>query len=294
MLQPAKFTAERALVFSPITGSRIINDGEIFMKHLYETHLHTNEGSFCGVSSGREYVKRYLDLGYSGIIITDHFFRGNCAVDRSLPWEKWVHKFCRGYENAREEGARRGLDVFFGWEETYNGDDYLIYGLDKEWLLKHPEVVRWSRKQQFEEVRRFGGCVVQAHPFRQHYYINCVHLSSGCVDAVEAANAGNRDPSYDALAWVYAKRLGLPVTAGSDIHYTGDIQGDVVFGVYLHDKMNTIGDYVDAIRNDAIGGLKIPVGRCDLSGYERMILPVDIRDSQDRSTGRDLSELLAP
>ena len=262
------------------------------MSHLYETHLHTKEGSSCGVSSGREYVKKYKDLGYTGIIITDHFLRGNCAIDRNLPWEKWVHKFCRGYEYAREEGARRDLDVFFGWEETFNGDDYLIYGLDKEWLLEHPEAAYWNRKDQFEEVRRYGGCVVQAHPFRQHYYINCVHLSAGCVDAVEAANAGNGEPSYDALAWVYAKRLSLPVTAGSDIHFAEDIRPHTVFGVYLDRKMKTIRDYVDAIRSNAIGGLKIPPGRCDLYGNERVMLPVDIRDDRDRSTGRELAEFL--
>jgi len=263
------------------------------MASLYETHLHTREGSSCGVSGGREYVKMYLDLGYAGIIITDHFFRGNCAADCSLSWEKWVHKFCLGYENAREEGARRGLDVFFGWEETFKGDDYLVYGLDKEWLLEHPEVVYWSRKQQFEEVRRYGGCVVQAHPFRQHYYINCIHLSSGCVDAVEVANAGNSDPSFDALARVYAQRLALPVTAGSDIHYAGDIRHGVVFGVYLDRKMKTIGDYVDAIRNNNIVGLKIPSGRCDLRGNEKVLLPVDIRDDSDRSIGGDIAEFLA-
>jgi hypothetical protein len=260
--------------------------------YLYETHLHTSEGSACGVSPGREYIARYLDLGYAGIIVTDHFDGGNCAVDRSLPWDKWVHGFCRGYEAAREEGARRGLDVFLGWEQTFDGDDYLVYGLDKEWLLRHPESARWSRKEQFDEVRRYGGCVVQAHPFRQHYYINCVHLSTGCVDAVEAANGGNSEQSYDALAWAYAKKLKLPVTAGSDIHCAGDIRPETAFGIYLDKKMETIEDYVKAIRSNAIQGLRTPPGRCDFHGDETVRLPVDIRDSRDRSTRMDITQLL--
>ena len=261
------------------------------MAYLYETHLHTSQGSACGVSRGREYIKAYLDRGYTGIIITDHFYRGNCAVNRNLPWNKWVHMYCRGFEEAREEGARRGLDVFFGWEETFDGDDYLVYGLDKEWLLKHPEARLWTRKEQFEEVRRYGGCVVHAHPFRQAYYIKQVRLPTGCVDAVETANAGN-EQSFDALAWVYAKKLGLPVTAGSDIHFAGDIRQDTIFGVYLDKRMETIGDYVEVIRNNAIGGLKIPAGRCDFHGDERVMLPVDIRDSRDQSTGKKLAEFL--
>ena len=266
---------------------------EIVMAYLYETHLHTSESSACGHSSGREYIRKYIDSGYSGIIITDHFFRGNCAIDRNLPWNKWVDEFCQGYENAREEGERQGLDVFFGWEETFEkNDDYLVYGLDKAWLYEHPEAAQWTRKEQFLDVRRYGGCVVQAHPFRQHHYITQVNLSTGCVDAVEAANAGNREQSYDALAWVYAKRLKLPITAGSDIHRVEDVGPETAYGVYLDKKIKTIKDYVELIRNNAIGELKIPSGRCDIRGNESITLPVDIRGDQDESTGKDIWEFL--
>ena len=262
------------------------------MAYLYETHLHTSQGSACGYSLGREYVKRYLDLGYAGIIVTDHFYNGACAVNRGLPWSKWVDTFCRGYEDAREEGERRGLDVFFGWEETFDGDDYLVYGLDRDWLLEHPEARQWTRKKQFEEARRYGGCVVQAHPFRQRYYINCVYLSTGCVDAVEVANAGNQDQSNDALAWIYAQRLALPALAGSDIHRAADIRPGTVYGVYLDKKLKTIKDYVDAVRNNAISGIKIPDGRCSLYGNERLRLPVNILDGRDRSIGTNWKGLL--
>ncbi|GHV88036.1 hypothetical protein AGMMS50267_03960 [Spirochaetia bacterium] len=261
------------------------------MSYLYETHLHTVQGSACAVSPGRDYVKRYRDLGYTGVIVTDHFFNGNSAIDRDLPWAEWVNQFCRGYEDARNEGAKIGLDVFFGWEETFKGDDYLIYGLDKEWLLRHPEAARWSRRAQFDGVRAAGGCVVQAHPFRAASYIRTIHLSTGCVDAVEAANAGNA-PAFDILALRYAKRLGLPVTAGSDIHYAGDIASDVVFGVYLDNRMETIHDYVRAIRENSIAALRVPNGRWDSQGDVTPSLPVDIRDADDKGTWQDFWEFL--
>ena len=262
------------------------------MPYLYETHLHTSQGSACGNSRGHEYIKRYIDLGYSGIIVTDHFFGGNCAVDRSLPWKKWVHQFCRGFEDARDEGSRRGLDVFFGWEQSFEGDDYLVYGLDRQWLLEHPEVRYWSRKEQFEEVKRYGGCVVQAHPFRQQFYIDCIHLSTGCVDAVEAANGGN-DPFENILARNYAEKLNLPFTAGSDIHDAEDIRPDAVFGVYLNEKMKTISGYTNAVREKSLAGLNIPSGYWNYNGDLRVTLPVDIRDSQDRSTGKNLTEFFS-
>ena len=231
------------------------------MAYLYETHLHTKESSSCGVSRGREYIQRYKDLGYTGIIITDHFFNGNTRADRNLPWKKWVQEYCRGYELAKEEGLRRGFDVFFGWEESLDGNDYLIYGLDKEWLLAHPEAAHWTLKEQFDEVTRYGGCVVLAHPFRFVQSMNRIS-HNGYVSAVEAANSGNSQIS-DALAWVYAKKLKVTVTAGSDIHYAEDIQRGTVFGIYLDKKMETIADYVNAVLNNTIEKLYVPAGRFD-------------------------------
>jgi len=236
------------------------------MAFLYETHLHTKEGSACGVSRGREYIRKYLDLGYTGIIITDHFFRGNCQASRSLPWIKWVHEFCRGYELTREEGVRLGLDVFFGWEETVDGDDYLVYGLDKEWLLKHPEVSKWTRQEQLKEVRRYGGCVVHAHPYRYANKFKRSSVSKKFIDGVEAANSGNNQAS-DVLAWGRAKELNVCATAGSDIHYAEDIWPHIVFGVYMDKKMETINDYVNAVLNNTITALKVPPGHFNEDVY---------------------------
>jgi predicted metal-dependent phosphoesterase TrpH len=263
------------------------------VKFLYETHLHTCTASACGVSMGKDYIRAYKDLGYTGIIVTDHFFRGNTAIDRNLPWKKWVDRYCRGFEETREAGARGGLDVFFGWEETYDGcDDYLIYGLDKEWLLDHDEARQWSRREQYLRVRQYGGCVVQAHPFRQHHYIQQINLSARLVDGVEAANAGNLEQSYDALAMRYAERLGLAPVAGSDTHEVSQLETRGSFGVYLDKKMKSIADYVAAVKEKKIAGLRIKPGRCDYHGGETVSLPVYIRDEYDKPTGEDWRRFL--
>ena len=263
------------------------------MSYLYETHLHTAHSSACAVSGGAEYISRYKDLGYSGIIVTDHFYNGNTTIPRNLPWREWINQFCQGYEEARNEGERQGFDVFFGWEETFDGcDDYLVYGLDKAWLLEHPEAQHWTRVEQYLTVRAAGGCVVQAHPFRQHSYIRQVILSTGCVDAVEVANAGNHEQSYDALAMRYATRLGMPMTAGSDIHEAEQAGSGELFGVFLENKMESINDYAAAICNNRIIGLSVSPGRCDYHGNEEILIPVEIRDRSDHNTGKNWRELL--
>jgi hypothetical protein len=256
------------------------------MGYKYETHLHTCQGSRCGVSRGRDYIQKYKDLGFTGLMVTDHFYNSNTVADRNLPWAGWVNAFCSGFEEAREEGARLGLDVFFGWEETFDGDDYLVYGLDKDWLLAHPELVRWTREEQFREVHRHGGCVIHAHPFRQHDYIRELHLMPFLVDGIEAANAGNHKDIFDGLAMEYARLLGLPAVAGSDIHRVTDIGKKYEpYGVELEKKLNSIDDYVALIRNRADIGLSIPPGRCNYRGKDgarRLRLKVDIRDRNGR------------
>ena len=262
------------------------------MEYIYETHLHTSESSACGMSRGSEYVKRYQDLGYAGIIVTDHFFGGNTAVPRALPWRERIHRFCRGYENAREAGDKAGFPVFFGWEEHFQGDEYLIYGLNKQWLLDHPEAGHWTRKEQFDAVHAAGGCVVQAHPFRDRDYIPAIRLSTGCADGVEAYNAANR-PENDALAVRYARALGLPMTAGSDIHQIRQWPEEHMMGVVFDQPLASIHDYVKAIREKRPFGVKTPPGRGDWREGISIHLPVDIRDGMDKSVRRDVWELLA-
>mgnify|MGYP002512571667 CR=1 FL=1 len=223
-------------------------DGEMRTKgYWYETHMHTSEGSACGMCTGAEMARAYAGAGYAGIIVTDHFFYGNTAVDRRLPWSDWVEAFCHGYENAREEGEKHGLQVFFGWESCYQGTEFLIYGLDREWLLAHPEIRDATVEEQFQLVHGGGGIVCHAHPFREASYIPEVRLFPEYVDAVEGLNTSHisdchkaAHPEYNDMAVSYAEEHGFPMTAGSDQHSTVMFYGGMVFS----EKLKNIHDFV--------------------------------------------------
>ena len=45
--------------------------------YKYEMHCHTAEGSKCGRATGAEMADFYKSMGYSGLVISDHFFNGN-------------------------------------------------------------------------------------------------------------------------------------------------------------------------------------------------------------------------
>lgn len=239
--------------------------------YLYETHLHTSEASACCRVPAAEMARQFKEAGYTGVVITDHFINGNTAVDRSLPWEQWVEGFCKGYENAKAEGDKIGLQVFFAWESGYQGTEFLIYGLDKKWLLEHPEIASCSIERQYALVHAAGGMVIHAHPFREEPYIKEVRLFPHHVDAVEGINAthssvtsiSHKNPNWNPMAMEYAREHDLPVTAGSDQHKHAMIGGGMVFGRKLKD----IYDLCDAIRNGE--ALELLDGTKELSKQEK-------------------------
>lgn len=221
--------------------------------YKYETHLHTSEGSACASSTGAEMARAHKAAGYDGIFVTDHFFNSNTTVPRGLPWERRVELYCKGYENAAEEGAKIGLDVFFGIEWTVNGADFLIYNKDKQWMLENEQLLMFTEERDFfNEVRRSGGYVVHAHPFREADYIPYISLYPHHVDAVEVVNTRNSDPlfggntCYNDRAKLYAEMFGLPQTGGSDTHSAAQI---VNGGVLLPERVITPADYIRQVLN---------------------------------------------
>lgn len=185
--------------------------------YRYETHLHTAESSACATASAEKQAMFYKSRGYSGIFVTDHFLNGNTTVPKNLGWSERVERFCRGYENARECGEKIGLDVFFGWEYSYYGADLLTYGLDKQWLLRHPLLLEMDVNSYCEFVHSEGGIIVHAHPFREADYISMIRLFPRKCLGCEIINAWNDDQENE-MAALYAKTYGLLPFAGSDNH----------------------------------------------------------------------------
>ncbi len=258
------------------------------MKYTYETHLHTFESSACGKTLAREYIPFYMDRGYDGIVVTDHFTGNPSYVpDRAAPWKDQVDAFMRGYEEARDEGERRGFKVFFGIEQQFANDECLIYGPDKAWLLSHPDIARWGRRKWFEEVEKIGGCVVLAHPFRVRDYVKRITLHP-FVHAVEAFNSGNR-PEDDILALAYARRYGYITTAGTDMHSV--LGGRDLFGVTFDEPWEGLDTYIRAVRSKTPFGVRISAGRGQGSPAlpER---PYEMLDENERPVPWDISELI--
>lgn len=218
--------------------------------YKYETHLHTSEGSGCATSSAAELAAAHKNAGYDGIFVTDHFFNGNSAVPRELPWEDRIELYCKGYESALRTGSEIGLSVFFGVEFTVQGADFLLYGIDKKWLLEHEFYLTvGDERALFRLVHEDGGFIVHAHPFREEFYIPHISLYPRDVDAVETVNASHRNPDYNTRAKQYAEMFGLAVTGGSDTHALDRMHGG---GILVPEPIECPEDYLRQIKNGSV------------------------------------------
>ena len=215
--------------------------------YKYEMHCHTSETSKCGKSTGAEMARLYHDLGYTCLFITDHFLTSpSTAVPKDLPWEERIERFCKGYNSAKAEGNKLGLDVFFGFEHGFGCAHLLTYNIGKDWLLAHPDMLEWDMVDYCKRIRADGGCVVHAHPFYEG--VEYVQLVPFTVDAIESPNAGHTD-EFNEYARKYAEMFGLPLTAGTDNH---NILNKHLCSIEVPERFVTSADYLKAIRSGTV------------------------------------------
>lgn len=213
------------------------------MSYLYETHLHTCEASRCGRVHGEDYISYMMGKGYSGMIVTDHFFNGNTCVPEDLSWKERVEIYCSGFERALKAAEGKDFTVMFGVEFNFNKDEYLLYGVDKQWLLDNERIMSMTRHELLEAVHEAGGIMIQAHPYRERDYLSDIKLAPTACDGIEVYNAANK-PNMNALGYEYCMSLDLPMTSGSDIHFFHDNE---MGGMLFERKINTVQDYARAV-----------------------------------------------
>lgn len=219
--------------------------------YRYETHLHTFPVSKCGRAEVRETLEFYKRMGYDGVFLTNHFLDGYINVEPSMPYAEKIAFYFSDYENALEIGKELDIKVFCGVELSYNGTDFLVYGLDKDWYLQHPEIMDMKKGDELALMREQGALIVQAHPFRAWDWLDHIRLYPKYVHGVEIVNASRPDLENE-MAALYAEKYGLIPFAGSDNHSAG--RAGKLAGVCCE---NPIRDMQDFIRKFKDGQLQV-------------------------------------
>ena len=214
-------------------------------KHLYDTHVHTIETSPCGKLHAAETVEWYASHGYTGLVITDHLhkqFLDTAGADHG--WDILIDKYCQGYRAALQKGNEIGFTVIFGAEMRFedNDNDYLIYGIDENWLRQHPYVICQSARDFFQKYHN-DVLIIQAHPYRD----GNINVFEDSIHGIELINTNRRHNNYpDRALDLCKKHPEYFRQAGSDTHRAED---RCLAGIETEQNIHNSFEFADLIRS---------------------------------------------
>ena len=187
--------------------------------YKYEMHAHTYP---CSGGGGDiiEHIDELRKKGFAGMVVTNHFYRGDTRIQRGLPWAEFVLPYADDFRLGRQYAADKDFDLLFGIEEHIaGGREILVYGITPAFLCDHPALKDADLRQYAETVHQAGGMLFQAHPYRAREWITdpTPFQDVALLDGIEAYNGGN-SLEENALAEAFAKAQGLRMVAGSDVH----------------------------------------------------------------------------
>ena len=214
--------------------------------YKYETHLHTSPVSKCAIASVRDSLEFYKSLGYDGVFITNHFIQGNMTKPEGASYEELIEFYFSDYEAGLAMSEEIGIKVFCAVEISYRGTDFLVFGLDKDWYLSHPEILTMQFSDELNLMRESGAFISQAHPYREAGYINHIRLFPRCIDAVEVINS-SRNKFENDMAAHYADAYGLLKTAGSDNHSASARKA--LAGIECDEPIESVSDFIEKIKS---------------------------------------------
>lgn len=187
--------------------------------YKYDLHIHTSECDKVALTDAAKIVRLYKDIGYDGIVITDHYF------SMFYEWFKnefdennhksIIDRYLRGYYNAKNEAAKIGFKVFCGAEVRFDGsiNDYLVYGLCETDFYNLPVLNRLKNLDELVSVLPDYTVVVQAHSFRDNMTVQ----SPVGLDGIEGYN-GCTEKIRNDIAKQFGSHYNKIITSGSDFH----------------------------------------------------------------------------
>lgn len=189
------------------------------MEFKTELHCHTAEVSPCSNESGKEVAEKYIAAGYTTLVIANHaawdvFYE--CIEAEG--WEAKIEHYYDSIELVRNAAAGR-LHVIDGMEIRFNenGNDYLVFGMTKEFMLSHPDVFAMTHGEFHKIARDNGMLLIQAHPLRSW----CQLSDPEDVDGYEVFNGHIAHSSHNSKIEKWVRGLqneSIIMTSGTDSH----------------------------------------------------------------------------
>ena len=182
-----------------------------------ELHAHTKPVSPCSEIPPADLVQAYIDQGFHGVVITNHF---NLEYLLGLPKEEALDYYLSGYEEAKKAAEGTGLQVFLGTEIRFNEhpNEFMIYGVDRQILSECYDYLEKGLAAYRNDVKLPDSVLIQAHPFRDRM----LRREPELMDGIEVFNMHPGHNSRVAQAARLAASIpGCIKTVGTDFHHPG-------------------------------------------------------------------------
>lgn len=219
------------------------------MNYKSDLHCHTIDVSKCADLPLEEMVENYIALGYSTMVITDHFSPSTFEDMPHLDWNEKCDFYLSGYKRAKKLADGR-INVLLGMEyrNIYSPNDYLVYGMTEEFMKKYNadndnNILNMHLKEFVSALHDAGMLIYQAHPFRNGLTV----LKPGRTDGIETLNAHKGHDSRNDIAALWAKKYNLMTCGGSDCHHRG---GEGRGGIITDFEIKTNDDLLRALKGE--------------------------------------------
>lgn len=215
------------------------------MKFKYDLHVHTKEISPCARLSIEEIIDKYMEEGYFGLVLTDHFRKGYFRKCKREQWREKVEDFFYSYDRGKEYCKDKDFYIGLGMEISFNNEknDYLVFGLEKEDYMKNEWMIEMELKDFYNKFKD-KAIIIQAHPHRQK------HSKLADIKYLHGIEINNKNPRHNnnnhLTKAVYEKHPHLIAIGGSDVHKKEDLCNG---GICTNKKITTHKDLIEILKN---------------------------------------------
>ena len=184
--------------------------------YVYKTEMHAHSwpSSACSQIPPENVVKTYAGLGYTTVVLSNHFNPFMRDYDNK---DEALKSYLRDYHTAVEYGKKYGIHIVLGCEIrfTENANDYLLFGIDEEFLTDAYDYITQGIDAFSKWFRNDKRVLVQAHPFRS----GMTEVDPKLLDGIEVFNMHPNHNSRVAVAAQYARKNDFIMTCGTDYHH---------------------------------------------------------------------------
>lgn len=182
-------------------------------KYRIEMHAHTSPFSGCSDVTPEEMVKKYKDIGFDGVVITNHFvswYRGRFGT-----YEDMAKAYVDEFRKTKELGDAVGLKVIFGMEISMELD-HLVYGIDEDYPFVAIKYLDGEFEDFYKEQKDDTKVILHAHPFRG----DADEDVPEAVDGIEIFNLHGDANNRISIAADFARKHNYSIAScGTDFHY---------------------------------------------------------------------------